>query len=171
MKNFFCGAASLIALTQTSQASELAVSVQIPALNVAEYHRPYVAIWLENDSQKFVANLSVWYDLKKRDNGGTKWLKDLRQWWRKSGRDLTMPVDGVSGATRNVGEHQLTFNDKNTPLNTLAAGRYHVVVEAAREGGGREVVRVPFDWKTKKASHAKAQGKEELGTVTVLIKP
>ena len=64
MKNFFYGAALLIALTQTSQASELAVSVQIPALNVAEYHRPYVAIWLENDSQKFVANLSVWYDLK-----------------------------------------------------------------------------------------------------------
>ena len=67
MKNFLYGAALLVALTQISQASELAVSVQIPALNVAEYHRPYVGIWLENDSQQFVGNLAIWYDLKKRD--------------------------------------------------------------------------------------------------------
>lgn len=171
MKKFFYGAALLVALAQTSQASELAVNVQIPALNVAEYHRPYVAIWIETDSQQFIGNLSVWYDLKKRDNGGTKWLKDLRQWWRKSGRELTMPVDGVSGATRNVGEHQLTFSDKNSPLNVLAAGRYNLVVEVSREGGGREVVKLPFDWLSKKANQAKAQGKEELGKVTIAVKP
>ena len=34
-------------------------------------------------------NLSVWYDLKLKDNEGTKWLKDMRQWWRKTGRELT----------------------------------------------------------------------------------
>ena len=163
---------SMLAMTLVSQtyAAELAVSVQIPALNVAEYHRPYVAIWLEDDSQKFVGNLAVWYDLKKRDNGGTKWLKDLRQWWRKSGRELTMPVDGVSGATRNVGEHQLSFSDKNSPLDKLAAGNYQLVVEAAREGGGREVLKVPFEWQGKKASQNTANGQEELGKVTVIVK-
>ena len=155
MKQFFYGAFLTLSLIATVKAAELNVSLQIPALNVAEYHRPYVAVWLENDNQQFVANLSVWYDLKKRDNGGTKWLKDLRQWWRKSGRELTMPVDGVSGATPNVGEHQLVFSDK----------------EAAREGGGREVLRIPFDWQNKKASQGAAQGQEELGKVTVLVKP
>lgn len=171
MKSFLYGAALLVALTQMSQASELAVSVQIPALNVAEYHRPYVAIWLENDNQQFVANLAVWYDLKKRDNGGTKWLKDLRQWWRKGGRELTMPIDGVSGATRNVGEHKLKFSDKNSPLDKLASGRYQLVIEATREGGGREVLKVPFDWLSKKASQASATGQEELGKVSVLVNP
>ncbi|MBL0230507.1 MAG: DUF2271 domain-containing protein [Moraxellaceae bacterium] len=171
MKQFFYGAFLTLSLIATVKAAELNVSLQIPALNVAEYHRPYVAVWLENDNQQFVANLSVWYDLKKRDNGGTKWLKDLRQWWRKSGRELTMPVDGVSGATPNVGEHQLVFSDKNTPLNKLAAGHYQLVVEAAREGGGREVLRIPFDWQNTKASQGAAQGQEELGKVTVLVKP
>lgn len=171
MKKFIYGSVLAITFLSSVQAAELNVGVQIPALNVAEYHRPYVAIWIEKESQQFVGNLAVWYDLKKRDNGGTKWLKDLRQWWRKSGRELTMPMDGVSGATRNVGEHQLTFNDKNTALEKLPAGRYQLVVEAAREGGGREVVKVPFDWLSKKSNQASAQGQEELGKVTVVAKP
>ena len=61
------------------------VSIEIPRLNVAEYHRPYVAVWLEKPDQSFVGNIAVWYDLKLKDNEGTKWLKDMRQWWRKSG--------------------------------------------------------------------------------------
>lgn len=169
MKQFAWAALAMV-LIQNSHAAELNVGIQIPALNVAEYHRPYVAIWIENDSQQFMGNLAVWYDLKKRDNGGTKWLKDLRQWWRKSGRELTMPVDGVSGATRNVGEHQLSFNDKHNALNKLSAGRYQLVVEASREGGGREVVKVPFEWQAKKASQASSSGQEELGKVTVVVK-
>ncbi|HNA21463.1 MAG TPA: DUF2271 domain-containing protein, partial [Agitococcus sp.] len=70
MKKMIYGSALAMSLLSTAQAAELAVNVQIPSLNVAEYHRPYVAIWIEDDSQKFMANLAVWYDLKKRDNGG-----------------------------------------------------------------------------------------------------
>ena len=32
-----------------------------------------------------------------------QWLPDLRQWWRKSGRTLQVPVDGVTGPTRPAG--------------------------------------------------------------------
>src|SRR3546814_6317757 len=55
------------------------------------------------------ANLAVWYDTDQRDNEGVKWLKDLRQWWRRIGRDAAMPVDGVSGATRPPGTHDIAF--------------------------------------------------------------
>ncbi|HTJ96928.1 MAG TPA: DUF2271 domain-containing protein, partial [Rhodocyclaceae bacterium] len=106
------------------------------------------------------------YDLKKKDNGGTKWLKDMRQWWRKSGRDLQMPVDGVSGATRAPGEHTLSFAPGNLP-----AGEYQLVIEAAREAGGREVVKIPFVWPPKSSKASTAQGKEELGNVSVQVKP
>jgi hypothetical protein len=163
--------ASVLWLSSTAYAGDLAVKVNLPQLKVAEYHRPYVAIWIEQPNQQFVANLSVWYDLKKRDNGGTKWLKDLRQWWRKSGRELTMPVDGVSGATRAVGEHSLVFKATDAPLATLAAGSYQLVVEAAREAGGRELVRLPFDWPAKKSAQASVKGQEELGVVSLQIKP
>lgn len=154
-------------------AGELKLSVDIPQLSVAEYHRPYVAIWIEKPDQTVAANLAVWYDVKKTTGNepGTTWLKDMRQWWRRTGRDLKMPVDGVSGATRPPGSHQVTFTEGKTPLGTLPAGSYQLVVEAAREVGGRELLRIPFQWPAKSAQEAKAKGEHELGAITLTVKP
>jgi hypothetical protein len=91
-------------LGPSAVAMELAVNLEIPKLNVAEYHHPYVALWIERSDDSNVGTLAVWYDTKKRNNEGVKWLRELRQWWRLGGRDLAMPVDGVSGATRASGE-------------------------------------------------------------------
>lgn len=156
-------------LGTSSMAAELNVKVELPKLNVAEYHRPYIAIWVERPDQTFAANLAVWYDLKKRDNEGTKWLKDMRQWWRRSGRELTMPVDGVSAATRLAGEHSLSFSGDKTALGKLPAGEYNLLIEAAREGGGREVVKVPFVW-GKDGKTVTGQGNHELGAISVQVK-
>ncbi len=150
-------------------AADMNVKVEIPRLNVAEYHRPYVAVWVERADQSPVSTLAVWYDLKNKE--GTKWLKDMRQWWRKAGRDTQMPADGISGATRAPGEHTLTFTDGKAPLGKLPAGDYQLVVEAAREVGGRELVRVPFTWPPQAAQSARAKGEHELGGVSVDLKP
>ena len=150
-------------------AADMNVKVDIPRLNVAEYHRPYVAVWVERADQSPVSTLAVWYDLKNKE--GTKWLKDMRQWWRKAGRDTQMPADGISGATRAPGEHTLTFTDGKAQLGKLPAGDYQLVVEAAREVGGRELVRVPFTWPPQSAQTARARGEHELGGVTVDLKP
>ena len=159
-------------LTLPAYAAELEVGVEIPKLNVAEYHRPYVAIWLEGADQKVASNLAVWYLMKDTAEGhGTKWLPDLRQWWRKSGRNLQVPVDGVTGPTRPAGLHALRFTDKQPQLARLAPGNYTLVVEAVREVGGRELLKIPFAWPVKKAATAKAQGSSELGAVTLNAKP
>lgn len=154
-------------------AGEINLKVTLPTINSAEYHRPYVAIWIEKPDQSVEKNLAVWYSQKKTDKGeqSDKWLKDLRQWWRKSGRDQAMPLDGVTGATRPVGEHKISFAEGKSPLGNLPAGQYNVVVESAREKGGRELVRVPFTWPAQKATTAKATGQEELGDVVVELKP
>jgi len=152
-------------------AADLNVKVEIPRLNVAEYHRPYVAMWIERADQSPVQTLAVWYDARNKEGEGTKWLKDMRQWWRKAGRDMQMPADGVSGATRAPGEHTLSFKDGKAPLGKLPAGDYQLVVEAAREVGGRELVRVPFSWPARAAQTASAKGEHELGGVTVEVKP
>lgn len=160
------------ALALPAYAAELNLSVEIPQLNVAEYHRPYVAIWLEGADQKVAADLSVWYQMKDTKEGhGTKWLPDLRQWWRKSGRNLKVPVDGVTGPTRPVGKHALKFTDKQPALAKLAPGSYTLVIEAAREVGGRELVKIPFTWPSKTPQSGKAQGSSEIGAVTLSVKP
>ena len=79
-------------------AAGLAVSIEVPRLNVSEYHRPYVAAWIERADNTLATTLAVWYDVRTKTNNpegeGTKWLKDLRQWWRRGGRELTVPADG-----------------------------------------------------------------------------
>jgi hypothetical protein len=112
----------------------------------------------------------VLYDIKKKDKGGEKWVKDMRTWWRKAGREATLPIDGVSGATRTAGTHTLSFGPARTGIDKLPAGDYKLVVEAAREAGGRELVRVPFTLPAKGTVAANAKGKEELGAVSIQIK-
>ncbi|CAN4278346.1 DUF2271 domain-containing protein [Pseudoxanthomonas sp. LjRoot125] len=160
-------------LATPAYAATLDISVEVPKLNVAEYHRPYVAIWVEGADQKVAANLSVWYQQRDTAEGhGTKWLPDMRQWWRKSGRTLKVPVDGVTGPTKPVGKHALSFTDKQPELAKLAPGEYTLVVEAAREVGGRELLKIPFSWPAKKPPQTgKAQGTTELGAVTLTVKP
>lgn len=158
--------------TSPAYAATLDINVEVPKLNVAEYHRPYVAVWLEGADQKVAANLSVWYQQTSNNEGhGTKWLPDLRQWWRKSGRTLQVPVDGVTGPTRPAGKHALSFNDRQPALKQLAPGNYTLVVEAVREVGGRELLKIPFTWPATTTQNGRAQGATELGQVTLAIKP
>ncbi len=164
-------AASTFALSAPALAAGMSVGVEIPRLQVAEYHRPYVAVWIERADNSVASTLSVWYDLKLKNAEGTKWLKDMRQWWRRTGRELELPIDGVSSPTRPVGQHQLEFTEGKAPLNTLAPGEYKLVVEAAREVGGRELVSIPFSWPATQATDLKAQGKTELGAITLQLKP
>lgn len=159
------------ALAAPAFAAEANLKLELPRLSVADYHRPYVAVWIEKaGDQSFAGNLALWYDLKKKDNGGAKWLKDMRSWWRKSGRELETPIDGVTAATRAPGEHAFGLAGAKA-LAALPAGHYELVIEAARENGGREVVRAPFAWPIKSAQTVKAQGEHELGAVSLELKP
>ncbi len=159
------------AMAAPALAADISLNVEIPRLTVAEYHRPYVAIWLERPDNTVAANLAVWYDVNLRNNEGTKWLKDLRQWWRRTGRELSMPADGLTSATRAPGQHSVEFAGSTKPLSDLPPGEYQLVVEAAREVGGRELLRVPVQWPPKEAVSLTAKGEHELGTISVNLKP
>jgi hypothetical protein len=151
-----------------ASAQTLNLSIDIPRLNVAEYHKPYVAIWLEKQGTA-PRTLSVWYDTDMRGGEGTKWLRDIRQWWRTSGRGMTFPADGVSGATRAPGTQRLQLVGGRGAMPRLTPGEYTLVVEAAREVGGREMVRIPFSWNGTAAQGAR-KGSTELGAVSFTLK-
>jgi hypothetical protein len=125
-----------------------------------------VAIWIEQPDQTAVRTLAVWYQQTRNNEGdGKDWLKDLRTWWRKGGRAMTLPADGVSGATRAPGTQ--TVRVPGARLAGLQPGQYNIVVEAARELGGRESVRVPFRWGA--PNTGQASGSNELGAVRVAV--
>lgn len=145
-------------------AQTMDVQVTVPRQTVAEYHAPYVAMWVEGAGWP-ARTLQIWYDYDNRENGGKKWLADVRQWWRTSGRTLTLPANGVSGATRPPGAQKISFPAAR--FAGMTPGQYTLSIEAAREVGGREVVRIPFSWPPKPGQHITVAGKTELGTVTL----
>jgi hypothetical protein len=155
--------------TGAAHAGGIELTVEIPKLNVAEYHRPYIAIWIEDAGGKVAANLSVWYDVDLKDEEGEKWLKDIRQWWRRTGRGLELPADGVSSPTRPPGANKISFKSDSGPLAKLPPGDYKLIVEASREVGGKEMVEIPFKWAPGTEATTSAKGKEELGAVTLKL--
>ncbi|MFA4891972.1 DUF2271 domain-containing protein [Brevundimonas sp.] len=156
--------AAAAAIAGPALAADITVAVEIPRLSVAAYHRPYVAVWIERPDNTAVRTLAVWYEVSNVAEG-KDWLKDMRTWWRRGGRALTLPMDGVSSATKAPGRHAVTVPAAR--LRGLPAGDYVMVVEAARELGGREAVRVPFRWGA--ANTARASGSTELGAVSVTV--
>ena len=154
--------------SESQKVLHVQLHIEIPRLQVAEYHRPYVAIWLADERGQAQANLGVWYDLQLANREGEKWLKDLRQWWRRTGRTLNLPMDGVSGATRAPGKHQVSYQQfaaDGTDLQQLPAGNYTIFIEAAREVGGRELLALPVQLPLTAPIHVQAQGESELGHV------
>ena len=149
--------------------ADLTVGIEIPRMTVAEYHRPYVAIWIETPDETAVKTLAVWYDTKNPKGEGATWLKDMRQWWRRAGRSLDKAaINGVSAPTRAPGKQQLVVPAAR--LADLKPGSYSLVVEAAREVGGREVVKIPFTWSGKTGKGGAAKGSSELGAIALTIK-
>ena len=143
------------------------VTINIPQLKVAEYHKPYVAIWVEKAGSA-AKTVAVWYDHDMKANEGTKWLRDVRQWWRASGRSMKFPANGITGATRGPGAQKISFT--RAQLGATAPGEYVLVIVAAREVGGRELLRIPFTWPAKAGAGGRAAGKTELGAVSVAFR-
>lgn len=119
-----------------AQATEIELSINL-AKQSGEYHNPYVAAWIENDSGKSVRTLVLWRE-------GAKWLKDLRTWWRKVGRRNKTLVDGITSATRPAGNYNLSFPAVDDNKKPLAQGDYTLKVEVVRENGGRAIIKQKF---------------------------
>lgn len=159
-------AALLCVLPKAASADE--VTVTLPRMSVAEYHAPYVAVWLADSKEKRVKDLAVWYDINMENGKGEKWLKDMRLWWRRSGRSAEMPIDGVSGATRRPGEHKINLDGQ---FDGIEAGDYTLYVEAARELGGREVLSIPVTLPISSSQTQLVKGNQELASIELLLEP
>ncbi|MEN7537830.1 DUF2271 domain-containing protein [Aurantiacibacter flavus] len=152
------------ALAAPALANSGTVTVEIPQASVRTYRKPFVAVWIENAAGDNVRTVQVLHDQARI---ARRWLPDLRSWWRQGGNAMSMPADGISSPTRAPGQHRFAL----TGLERLTPGNYSVVVEAARENGGRELVKVPFRLQRGRAANASASGSREVGQVSVAIRP
>lgn len=146
-----------LSLASLPAVADVTLSLELPRHEGSQY-RPYVAVWVENPQQQAVATIAVWR--KEAD-----WLKDMRRWWRKSGRYENDLPDGVSGATRKPGVHQLHWDGRDHQGNALPSGRYTLHIEAVREHGSRSLVSQSIELDQTASYHLKPVA--ELGPITI----
>jgi hypothetical protein len=162
-------AAAGAAVAAPAAAAEATLSFELPRMKVAEYHRPYLAIWLERADQSPAGTIAVWYETG-RDNHGLRYAKELRQWWRKQGREMALPADGISSATRAPGPQKIVLSTAKGPLATLPPGQYSMVIEVTREAGTRETVKLPVTLPLARGAAASTTGVTEIKAVRLAVK-
>ncbi len=136
-------------------AEQLEVSFELPSFDSANYHKPYVAIWLESKEKK--ETLLLWH-LKESEKD--KWLVDIRRWWRKQGRYGEVP-DGITGATKGPGKYKKSFNIDGVT-------KFKLFIEVVREDGGRSLVKQSIDFNNNKTDY-KLTADKEIGPIHIKI--
>jgi hypothetical protein len=146
---------------------ELAVDFDIASQEGFRYHRPYVAVWVEDPSGRRVRTLSLWVNTNGR---GPRYIRELRRWvsGEREQEDAGGPdlVASMSGATRPPGQYSVVWNGRDDRGNLVEQGAYRVVIEAAREHGSYQLMQQDLTLGAKPVA-ADLSGNEEIGRAHV----
>ncbi|MEY4385038.1 MAG: hypothetical protein RLY20_321, partial [Verrucomicrobiota bacterium] len=125
--------------------TELTVSLEL-ARPAGRAPRPFVAVWIEDKDKFPVRTLALWYR-------GDRWLPDMRSWYQgdqlRSMAEGTNIVASVSSATRSPGKYTLKWDGKDSGGHPVKAGKYTVLIEAAREHGTHQLLKQELDFSGK----------------------
>ncbi|GAA6185307.1 hypothetical protein NBRC116595_25550 [Aliiglaciecola sp. NS0011-25] len=135
------------------------IEYQIPSIDTAKYHRPYLALWISDLNNNTVRQLLLLGESE-------RWAKENNRWWRRVGRKLPGLLDAVARPTRLPGKYHLSWDGLDDQGKSVKSGEYILHIEAAREGGGHDYQKVRFD--TRNMEHViQLRPKGELGQITI----
>ena len=146
-----------------SQGYELAVNLELAQIDSPRYHRPYLAVWVEDENHVAVRTIAVWFNKM-------RYLPELKAWYRddqtRTGAGGADILGTVSSATRSPGKYTLKWDGKDNAGKVVKPGKYTICVESAREHGGSAFLHEEMEFGAKPLQHTFEAG-SELGAVTL----
>jgi thiamine biosynthesis lipoprotein len=122
---------------------ELVISVELSLIQGYRVRRPYIAVWVEDEKRSPVRTIALWYQKE-------KFLLELYTWSRAENmRSISQDkqiLNSVSSATRPPGKYTFRWDGKDDFGQLVKAGKYNVMIEAAREHGTDQVIRQEIDF-------------------------
>ena len=119
------------------------IAIELNLIEGYRVHRPYVAVWIENEQHAPVRTIALWF-------GKYKYLRELRAWSReesmRSVSEDTHVMNSVSSATRPPGKYSFNWDGKDDFGNLVNAGKYTVMIEAVREHGSYQLMHQEIDF-------------------------
>ena len=141
---FFLTASPQSGASLWNEKYELTITVQLSLIDGYRVRRPYVAVWIEGENHSPVRTISLWF-------AKFKFLRELYSWSRveelRSPSEDTHVLNSVSSATRPPGKYTFKWDGRDDFGKPVKAGKYIVMIEAAREHGTDQVMRqeIVFD--------------------------
>jgi len=122
---------------------ELTITIELKLIEGYRVHRPYVAVWIEDEGHAPVRTIVLWF-------GKYKYLQELRAWSReesmRSVSEDTHVMNSVSSATRPPGKYTFKWDGRDDFGNFVKAGKYTVMIEAVREHGSYQLMHQEIDF-------------------------
>ena len=103
------------------------VTMTLPLTSGRSSKRPYVAVWVEDSSNKLVRVLAIWV-------GKSKYYSTLSTLWNVLGGNFHQ-FRPVTRATRSAGKYDLVWDGLDNNRNPVPLGSYRITVETNQEDG------------------------------------
>jgi FAD:protein FMN transferase len=146
----------------TAAPATLTLDFKLPAPSVAEYNRPYVAIWISDAAQNPLKNLLLLGE-------NERWARENARWWRRVGRRNPQLLDGVARPTRGPGAYQVEWDGLDDFGKPVPVGDYLLHVEASRENGGSTYKSVPLVLGSSPPQQLQFAADGELGEINLQV--
>jgi len=147
---------------------ELVVKFELNKPDDEQYHRPYVAVWLENADNFPVRTAVLWIQTTQP---GPRWHRDLLRWFKNDRvrklADEKNLIGVISGATRGPGEYKAVFDGRDDSGKPLKPGKYTLYIEAAREHGTYQLIRHPLQLSAEPIAEARLKSNVEIKSASV----
>jgi FAD:protein FMN transferase len=122
---------------------ELTINVELSLIDGYRIRRPYVAVWIEDENRSPVRTIALWF-------AKFKFLRELYAWSRaenqRSASEDTHVLNSVSSATRPPGKYTFKWDGRDDFGKPVKAGKYNVMIEAAREHGTDQLMHQEIDF-------------------------
>lgn len=135
------------------------VGFELPRIDVGNYRKPYVVVWITDADRKLVKMLLI---------SGQKpdYMADNYVWWRRYGRKEPTMMETMARPTRAPGRYTVRWDGTDQSGARAPQGTYTVNIEAAREHGGHSLQTIEVQLGAKAATGA-ATASDELGGAKV----
>ena len=104
------------------------VTMTLPLKSGRSSKRPYVAVWVEDESGKLVRVIAIW-------GNKSKYYPDLSTAWDFLKHNLNNQFGSVTRATRSAGRYELVWQGLNNENKPVPPGSYRITVETNQEKG------------------------------------
>jgi len=103
------------------------VAITLPLTATRSSKRPYVAVWVEDSSDKLIRVLAIWA-------GKSKYYADLSTLWARLHGNFGQ-FGSVTRATRSSGRYELVWDGLDNERRPVPLGTYRITVETNQEKG------------------------------------